>query len=276
MPLRERAAGDRLARARIPARARRSGSSSFASSSRVAVVRGPQARHTVARACSMRAALDARLLRERLHELLVASLQRRELLDLVAREAEAARRAARASRRARRAPRRAPSVACVEAPLVHHAARERLLEAVEAASHEAVAVARRACALRPCLRREREDARRGRRPAPPPRAAPGGRSRRAPGPRRVPPSRSPSILFSTTKQCRSMPRDRARRARSRARGRRSVTPSRRRDHEDDRRRVGHAVERRAPAPRRAWCRPGGVEDRRRPLASTGCGKLMMA
>jgi hypothetical protein len=102
-------------------------------------------------------ALGRRLLSQRVDQLLVLGLERRELFDLVAHEREPAvdHRAALGERGARL---RADGGRVVEAALVHHAARERLLEPVEAALEHPVLVVLD-LGHEPLLGREREDAR---------------------------------------------------------------------------------------------------------------------
>ncbi len=85
-------------------------------------------------------ALDARLLREQLHQLLVLALQRGQLLELLLGESQTA---------LQQRPRfvddaarfRAHRGRVVHAPLVDHAARERLLQAVDPAAQQRVAIA---------------------------------------------------------------------------------------------------------------------------------------
>src|SRR5207248_11651424 len=117
------------------------------------VMRGPQSREGGARLLEA-PTLDARFLGEQLHQLLVLPLPRRELLELALRETEAALEVgprlvhdtARFGAHRRRV---------VDAPLVHHAARERLLQAVDAALQHAVAIADEArVETLPCRERE--------------------------------------------------------------------------------------------------------------------------
>jgi hypothetical protein len=106
------------------------------------VVRGAQPGERGARLLEA-PALDARLLREQFHQLLVLALQRGQLLELFLRETQPALQerlrlvddAARLGANGRRV---------VDAPLVDHAARERLLEAVDAAAQQRVAIAHQA------------------------------------------------------------------------------------------------------------------------------------
>jgi hypothetical protein len=88
-------------------------------------------RRAQARECRARlleaAALHARLLREELDQLLVLALQRGELLELACAKPSRLCRRARVSLQ-EPARFRAHGGRVVDAPLVHHAARERLLE----------------------------------------------------------------------------------------------------------------------------------------------------
>jgi hypothetical protein len=157
----------------------------------------------VARARSSRPRSDARLPRQELHELLVPVLQRGELLELVLREAEPAlqQRAGLVDDAARLGAHRGR---VVDAALVHHAARERLLEAVDAASEERVAVADEP-RIEALARGQGEDPRGRHAERLGGSDAPGDRSPPAPRPRSLPPSRNPSILLSATKHVASMP-----------------------------------------------------------------------